>query len=260
MSTLPVSRPSALRRLRDGIVRFVRGRGDALERWLASKSLVETSEIISPAAFPWVAELEANWRTIRAELVGVLGDRAALPAMQDISPLQGGIVQERVWKVFAFHAYGVRCDENCRRCPETAGLLDAIPDLEVAFFSVLEPGAHLSAHRGAYKGLVRAHLGVMVPEPRAQVRMQVGQQTVVWEEGRCVLFDDTYRHEVWNDTDGVRVVLLIDVPRPFPPLLARINRTGLRLARLTPFVADATRKLRAWEAAYYKTGTAAGPG
>jgi aspartyl/asparaginyl beta-hydroxylase (cupin superfamily) len=256
LSTLSVSRPPVLKRLRDGIVHFVRGRGDALERWLASKSLVETSEIISPAAFPWVAELEANWESIRAELTKVLADRDGLPAMQDISPLQAGIVRDRVWKVFAFHAYGTRSDDNCRRCPETARLLDAIPDLEVAFFSVLEPGAHLSAHRGAYKGLVRAHLGLMIPEPRGQVRMQVGQQTVVWEEGRCVLFDDTYRHEVWNDTDGVRVVLLIDVPRPFPPLLARINRTGLRLARLTPFVADATRKLRAWEEAYYRPGAA----
>ena len=64
---------------------------------------------------------------------------------------------------------------NRERCPETAKLIDAIPDCEVAFFSVLEPGAHLTAHRGAYKGLIRAHLGLVVPEPNAKVRMQVGR-------------------------------------------------------------------------------------
>ncbi|MBV8459134.1 MAG: aspartyl/asparaginyl beta-hydroxylase domain-containing protein, partial [Acetobacteraceae bacterium] len=115
------------------------------------------------------------------------------------------------------------------------------------------PGAHLSAHRGAYKGLVRAHLGLIVPEPREQCRMQVGNETVGWEEGKCVLFDDTYRHEVWNETEGTRVVLLIDVPRPFPPALAVANRAILRLFRLTPFVTGAVKRLRTWERDFYKT-------
>jgi beta-hydroxylase len=250
MSMARVQHPPWVR-LRKSVSRAVRRRTEALERWLASKSLVETGEIISPAAFPWAAQLEANWQTIRRELDEVMADRSGLPDIQDLSPLQYTIVKEKVWKVFAFRAYGTRIEENCRRCPETARLLDAIPDLEVAFFSVLEPGAHLSAHRGAYKGLIRAHLGLMVPEPRSQVRMQVGNETVYWEEGSCVLFDDTYRHEIWNDTDGVRVVLLIDVPRPFPPALAFANKAVLRAVRLSPFVTSAVRRLRAWERQFY---------
>lgn len=252
MSTAISQRPLRIR-LRKSIARFTRRRQEALEQWVSSKSLVETAEILSPANFPWVAELEANWTTIRRELDAVMTDRAALPNMQDLSPLQYGITRDKVWKVFAFRAYGARIEENCGACPETARLLDKIPDLEVAFFSVLEPGAHLSAHRGAYKGLVRAHLGLIVPEPREQCRMQVGNETVVWEEGKCVLFDDTYRHEVWNETDGIRVVLLIDVPRPFPPALAVANKAILRLFRLTPFVAGAVKRLRAWERDFYKS-------
>jgi len=247
----PISPPPLRQRVRKSVARFGRRRREGLESWLAGKSLVETGEIISPTAFPWVAELEAHWTTIRRELDSVLTEQAALPNMQDLSPLQYSIVREKVWKVFAFRAYGTRCEENCRSCPETARLIDAIPDVEVAFFSVLEPGAHLSAHRGAYKGLIRAHLGLIVPEPRSQVRMQVGEQMVHWEEGRCVLFDDTYRHEVWNDTNGVRVVLLIDVPRPFPQPLAWVNKTVLRIVRRTPFVTDAVKKLRAWEKDFY---------
>jgi ornithine lipid ester-linked acyl 2-hydroxylase len=252
MSTAISQRPLRIR-LRKSIARFTRRRQEALEQWVSSKSLVETAEILSPANFAWVAELEANWTTIRHELDAVMTDRAALPNMQDLSPLQYGITRDKVWKVFAFRAYGARIEENCGACPETARLLDKIPDLEVAFFSVLEPGAHLSAHRGAYKGLVRAHLGLIVPEPRERCRMQVGNETVVWEEGKCVLFDDTYRHEVWNETDGIRVVLLIDVPRPFPPALAVANKTILRLFRLSPFVTGAVKRLRAWERDFYKS-------
>lgn len=248
----PARRPLRVR-LRKSVGRFTRRQQDALERWVSSKSLIDTTEIIPSASFPWVAELETNWQAIRRELETVLVDRAALPNMQDLSELQYTIVKEKVWKVFAFRAYGTRIEENCRRCPETSKLLDRIPELEVAFFSVLEPGAHLNAHRGAYKGLVRAHLGLIVPEPHENCRMQVGNETIYWQEGKCVLFDDTYRHEVWNDTDGVRVVLLIDVPRPFPQPLATINKAALRAFRFTPFITGAVGKLKAWEKQFYGT-------
>jgi ornithine lipid ester-linked acyl 2-hydroxylase len=96
-----------------------------------------------------------------------------------------------VWKVFAFQVYGTRCEDNCRRCPETARFnRDAIRDVELAFLSVREPDAHLNARRGAYKGLIRAHLNLIVPEPRGKVRMEVGSQMVHWQEGTCVLFAD----------------------------------------------------------------------
>lgn len=239
--------------------RAVNGTRAAFERWVARNSPVGSEEIISPAAFPWVAELEANWETIRRELDGVLETRTSLPSMQLLSPTQYLVTKENVWKAFVFSAFGVRSEDNCRRCPETARLIDRIPNLELAFFSVLEPGAHLRAHRGVYKGLIRAHLGLLVPEPRTRVRMQVGSRLVHWEEGRCVLFDDTYVHEVWNDTGSVRVVLLIDVHRPLRPPLASINEWILRAVRFLPFVTNATRQLRAWEKSHYGPDAAMPP-
>ena len=231
--------------------RFGQRRRNAFEHWLEAKSLVPGREIIPSAAFPWVAALEANWQTIRRELENVMPSRADLPDMQVLSPTQYNVVREKVWKVFAFRAYGSRSEANCRLCPETTRLIDTIPDLEVAFFSILEPGAHLAAHKGSYKGLIRAHLGLIVPEPRAQVRMRVGSEMVHWQEGQCVVFDDTYKHEVWNDTDGARAVLLIDVVRPFPPAIDRINRAILRSARVMPFVTAGLKRLRAWEKQFH---------
>jgi aspartyl/asparaginyl beta-hydroxylase (cupin superfamily) len=256
MTTLPLPRPTLRQRVRTSTAEM----GRNLERWLGRVSLVGGGEILANDAFPWAAELEANWRSIRLELDRLMPTRAALPNMQEISTTQYGITREPVWKVFAFSAFGMRSELNCAQCPETARLLAGIPNLELAFFSVLEPGAHLTAHRGSYKGLVRAHLGLIVPEPRASVRMQVGKAMVHWEEGRCVVFDDTYRHEVWNDTDGVRVVLLIDIHRPFPALLDWINKAILRLARFTPFVTDSIKRMRAWEKDYYATPPAASGG
>ena len=89
-----------------------------MEAWVARKSPLGTGELISPTDFPWVSEPEANRTTIRHEMGNVLMKQADLPAIQDPSPVQYNIVREKVWKVFAFSAYGTWCGENCRVCPQ----------------------------------------------------------------------------------------------------------------------------------------------
>lgn len=45
-----------------------------------------------------------------------------------------------------------------------------------------------------------------------------------WTEGKCIVFDDSYEHEVWNDSDQDRVVLLINFWHPaLPPEQRRIE-------------------------------------
>ena len=222
-----------------------------LEAVMGHASLIGDTPVFDNSAFPWVARLEANASVIREELEAVLGLQQCLPTMQQISKTQRKLIQTDGWKTYFFTAFGERATRNCERCPRTAALIDTIPDLEEAFFSILAPGSHIRAHRGVYKGLVRAHLGLIVPEPSAECRMAVGDETIHWREGRCVVFDDTYQHEVWNDTDGVRVVLLIDVHRPLPRRLDRLNKTLLRIARMMPFVRDPVRQHRAWEKDFY---------
>lgn len=245
MTAAQVAPPQPLaKRIRKALNKWWKGRRAAIEGWVDSKSLIETTEIIPSERFPWVAHLEANWETIRRELDAVMPQRDAMPAMDDISPMQKMITKDKAWKVFMFRVFGSKSDDNCRKCPETAKLLDAIPNCETAFFSVLAPGAHITAHHGAYKGLVRTHLGLIVPEPNDKVRMAVGREMIHWREGKAVVFDDTFRHEVWNDTNGIRVVLLIDVERPFPPVLRGINRFILRLARTAPSISGAIKRMQ----------------
>ena len=110
-----------------------------------------------------------------------------------------------------FRSY--RIDENADRCPRTAAVVEAIPGLNSAFFSILAPGTHIPDHRGVTKGLITCHLGLVVPRD-GDVRMRVDDRVVRWAEGETLVFDDTYHHEVWDDTTGTRVVLLIQVERP----------------------------------------------
>ena len=65
-----------------------------------------------------------------------------------------------------------------------------------------------------------------------------------------MVFDDTFNHEVWNDTDETRVVLFVDVLRPLPSPWAQVNEAIVKAIGYSPFVLDAKRNQQAWERRY----------
>ncbi|MGH9058118.1 MAG: aspartyl/asparaginyl beta-hydroxylase domain-containing protein [Acidimicrobiales bacterium] len=218
-----------------------------IERGLLRSSTVPTTPFLATDIFPWIAELERDWATIRAELDEVLTYRDALPNFQDISVDQASITDDDGWKTFFFIGYGFRAEANCARCPRTAALLDAVPGLTTAFFSILSPHKQIPAHRGPWRGVLRYHLALRVPEPSDAAGIEVGGQVAHWEEGRSLLFDDGYEHRAWNHTDGVRVVLFADVLRPLGPAAERLNRGLIRVIGHSPYIADARSRHEAWE-------------
>ncbi|MBX4390253.1 aspartyl/asparaginyl beta-hydroxylase domain-containing protein, partial [Mycobacterium tuberculosis] len=58
---------------------------------------------------------------------------------------------------------GDRVEVNAARCPATAAAIATIPGLDSASFAILPPGTHVPAHRGATRGLLTCHLGLIVP-------------------------------------------------------------------------------------------------
>ncbi len=218
-----------------------------IESLVPQYSKVGESIFFSKEQFPWVDMLEANWKVIREELDEVMEYADALPNFQDISPRQSRIANDNLWKTFFFCAFGFKSKQNCDRCPETAKLLEKIPGLKVAFFSILAPGKHIPEHRGKHKGLIRYHLGLKVPEPRSACRIRIADQIAHWEEGKSLLFDDTYYHEVWNDTDGYRVVLFLDIARPLRFPLSLVNWLSCTVISLSPIVQVARGNHEDWE-------------
>jgi len=99
--------------------------------------------------------------------------------------------------------------------------------------------------------VLRLHLGLIVPEPRDRVRIRVDDQICTWEEGKCLLFDDSYDHEVWNDTDGWRAVLFVDFVRPVKFPFNLLNRLILSAAIFTPFIREAQENQAKWEKEFY---------
>ena len=197
-----------------------------------------------------LAALESEWTTIRSELDTVLEERDGLANFQDISTDQATLTDDDRWKTYFFYGFGFRSEANCDRCPETARLIGAVPGMKTAMFSILAPGKHIPAHCGPYKGLVRYHLGLKVPSDREGCRIRIDDQYAIWTEGRSLIFDDTFDHEVWNDTNEERVVLFLDVVRPLRFPMNLVNALVLRVIARSPFVSDAKRRHRAWEDAF----------
>jgi len=221
-----------------------------IERFIGRRSLVGDATFFPPERFPWVAHIEDNWEVIREELARVLEDRQALPNFQDISKDQIEITDDDHWKTFFIYGYGFSAKLGVEMCPRTAALMREIPGMTTAMLSILSPRKHILAHRGPYKGVLRYHLGLIVPEDKEACRIRVGEDIRHWEEGKSLIFDDTFDHEVWNDTDETRVVLFVDLMRPLPFPESAINRLIIKAIAFSPFVLDAKRNQEAWEKRY----------
>ena len=218
-----------------------------LDTYFGRASTLGDHEFFAVEDFPWVRTVEADWRKVRAELDVLLPYAAYMPNFQDISKDQKHLSQDDGWKTFFFYAYGIKAVANCRRCPETTRLLKKMPGMKTAFFSILAPGKHLPPHRGPYKGVLRLHLGLLIPEPAELCAIRVGSETRHWQEGRVMIFDDTFEHEAWNRTDAVRVVLFVDIMRPMRFPASLLNAVMTWAIALSPFVLGAAGTYLRWE-------------
>lgn len=186
--------------------------------------------------FPWVAGMESQAAAIHEELLAVLaGEQGFQPFVEMSAGHPGATYWQALnhspdWNAFFLHLDGQPFVENQARCPQTRAALDAVPLNRIAdhspetLYSVLKPGAHIPPHTGVINVRLVVHLPLIVP-PDCGIR--VGTETRGWQEGRCLVFDDTYEHEAWNKSDHTRVVLIFDV---WNPGLTAAERDGMQAA------------------------------
>ncbi|ELR12272.1 betahydroxylase [Acanthamoeba castellanii str. Neff] len=166
-----------------------------------------------PSDYDFVQLLEDNWEAIYAEYLQVKDEPAGYEEIH--SSVSGG-----KWTAFNLWAQGVKQEHNCSLAPVTTRLLESIPSFMSG--SVLKPGTHINTHCGPANVKLRCHLGLETP-PNCTIR--VAEETRGWEQGKCIVFDDSFDHEVAHRGDRDRVVLLIDV---WHPDLTQVERTAIR--------------------------------
>jgi aspartyl/asparaginyl beta-hydroxylase (cupin superfamily) len=151
-----------------------------------------------------IAMLEGEWTTISDE---VLAARAGgFQRFNDGTPHEGD------WNAL-YVRYGAKAVEvNRSLIPRTMEIVNALPRIGVmAMVSALNAGGHIAPHCGVHNLRITAHLGLEIPDGCS---FRVADEIRQWREGECLVFDDSFEHEVWNRGQGTRYVLLVDFWHP----------------------------------------------
>jgi aspartate beta-hydroxylase len=189
--------------------------------------------------FPEAPLFAQSWEGIRDEAMMISRRLSSVPRFHELMSAQTAISANdgHDWRVFVMKAYGYDVRANLERCPVTAGLVARCPSVLSASFSYLAPGKYIPPHRGPFRGIVRFHLGLSMPnggDGRPGAILWVDGEEYRLRNGDTLLWDDTYTHKVLNSTDDVRVCLLLDVWRSEMPAdmaaLSHLIVAGARLA------------------------------
>jgi aspartyl/asparaginyl beta-hydroxylase (cupin superfamily) len=182
--------------------------------------------------YPALRVIDRNYDLIRDELLAVLPRRGGMPRYHDVDRRQQAISETTPgnWHTLFLSVYGAGERLPTRQlCPRTVEVVESIPNLIQTFFSILDPGKKVPAHKGPHFFYLRYHTAFLVPREKPPT-IRVKDRFYTWRERESLLFDDSWNHEVLNESDEVRVVLITDIIRPRPAYLGPLLRLALNVS------------------------------
>jgi aspartyl/asparaginyl beta-hydroxylase (cupin superfamily) len=180
-----------------------------------------------------------SFPALQAETRAVVETPQDMPFFADVSNHQQRIAGNQPWRVFPLFAYGHTNWSNCAKMPVLSSLVMQIPSVRLAMLSMMEEGTEIAPHCGFFKSVLRVHLTLLtdVEDTEGKRFIEVGGERHSWKQGELVAFDDTFPHRVSNRVPGRRVVLFLDIDRPFQTRVAELFGRGLlALMRSSPSV------------------------
>ncbi|XP_064909706.1 aspartyl/asparaginyl beta-hydroxylase isoform X1 [Columba livia] len=168
-----------------------------------------------------VKSLEKNWKLIRDEGLAVMDKKRNLFLPEDENLREKGD-----WSQFTLWQQGRKNENACKSVPKTCALLERFPEATGCRrgqikYSIMHPGTHVWPHTGPTNCRLRMHLGLVIPKEGCRIRC--AQENRTWEEGKVLIFDDSFEHEVWQDAENYRLIFIVDVWHP--ELTAQQRRT-----------------------------------
>lgn len=196
-------------------------------------SSVPKTPFLDVATFPELALLRDNWQTIRDE-AHALYHEGHIAASTHYDDIGFNSFFRRGWKRFYLKWYQKPLASAEALCPKTLALIQQIPSINAAMFTLLPKQSFLFKHRDPYAGSLRYHLGLITPNAK-ECCIYVDGSPYHWQDGQDVLFDETYVHYAENNTDIDRIVLFCDIQRPLNNAFARafnrfFSRTVMKAA------------------------------
>lgn len=121
------------------------------------------------------------------------------------------------WTNFRLKWHGAPYRSARRLCPETVRILERVPGVRAAMFSILPAGAEQRLPADPVACSWRYHLGLETPgSDRCFIRVAGTRRS--WRNGEDFVVDGAYPQYLRNATGQTRLVLLCEVDRPMNPL------------------------------------------
>ena len=193
--------------------------------------------------FPQAFDLEKpeTFEKIKKETINLLKDQKKIPFADDISPSNKYIASDKNngdgWRTYTIKTANMISPKARKKMPFVASLLEKMPNVTNALISVLPSKTSIPIHHGYYKGFVRYHLGIVIPEPDKTI-LHVNGNKYHWQVGEGVIWDDMFPHEVYNSSNETRAILYLDIVRTFPTskLGTDLNRWYCKFLSKSPIV------------------------
>lgn len=164
-----------------------------------------------PRDFAWTTETEKRFAAVLAADATYLAQfsKTADPYFnQSLVSKKGG------WQQSAFYFWGKKNEAACNAAPALDTFVRSIPGMLSAGLSLLNPDTKILPHYGDTDAVIRCHIGIDIPAGLPECGIKVNGESRAWEKGKWLLFCDAHRHEAWNLTDKMRLVLIVDVLLP----------------------------------------------
>lgn len=167
--------------------------------------------------YPFIAKLEKGISDMRAELVLNLKERPQIFTEAQENLQVGGKWTEMRIKIPGYEGftklaltYFPNTVKHLRECGQ---------EFMNIKFSAIQPGTYIRPHNGPTNERLRIHLTLL---HTGGARIRVGQEWRSWEEGRAIIFDDSFEHEVMHTGKDIRVVVICDIWHPDLPESQRV--------------------------------------
>jgi len=194
-----------------------------LIRRVYDRRLSDPPILDSASRFPEARRFVESWSVLRDEALRLAENIGQVPRFHELMAEQASISANdgRDWRVFVLKAYGINIPRNMALCPQLGALVESVPDVLSATLSFLAPHKHIPRHRGPFRGVLRFYLGLSVStaaDGRPSTVLMIDGTEYRIADGESLLWDDTFPHEVWNNSESPRIALLLDVRRHGMPL------------------------------------------
>jgi aspartyl/asparaginyl beta-hydroxylase (cupin superfamily) len=179
-------------------------------------------------------ELKENFEIIKSEYKNYINTNN-IPITNKLSEEQYKIESQNNWKTLILKLGNYYNNKTLNFFPKTIQIIKKYKNIVYMSFSIMEPNTHIRPHRGLYNGLIRYHLGVIVPK-NDNIYLKINNQIIRWEEKKSFIFDDTFIHEAVNISEEKRTIIIIDFYRPLPILLHLLNKLILFIISKSPII------------------------